>query len=312
MHLVHLAICGLNRYAKSMVVNPDQLIVFAVVAQTGSLSQAAKRLYKSQPAVSAQLRQLREAVGEPLYERHRYGISLTPVGLGLLPYAQAVLRAVEAARQYAQELKEGTKGQLRIAASTTTAMYLLPRLLKRFADQNEGLELRLLTCNTQEAVALLESGAADVAMIEGPAQVADWQVAVLAHDDIVVIVPAGHPLARQSLIQVSDLHELPMVRRELGSGTRAVVDEALARYAVIPKTVLEAQGVDAIKEAVLEGFGAGFISRLAVERECRLGLLAAIPIAEHGFTRPLSLVYARPHFCSPLSQRFVQFVTQEL
>ena len=291
-----------------MRLEPDQLITFATVAKTGSLSAAAKVLFKSQPAVSSQLKKLQEAVGEPLYKRWRYGVVLTPAGKALLPYAQTLARSLEGARQYARELQEGSSGYLRVAASTTIAMYYLPRRLKTFADAHSEVELQLLACNTQEALTLLRNGSADLALIEGPDDEAELEHAVIAHDEIILALLPEHPLARRKRIGPKDLQDLPVVRREDGSGTRAVVDAALAQHSVRPRTKLEAKGVDAVKEAILQGFGAGFISRLAVKREVEMGLLVALPIGIKGFRRPLSIVHPEANLCSQNARRFITFI----
>ena len=294
-----------------MLVEAEQLITFAVVAKYGSLSEAAKHLFKSQPAVSAQLKKLQESVGEPLYKRHRYGVILTPCGETLLPYAQALTRSLEGARQYARELKDGHSGHLRVAASTTIAMYYLPRYLKQFADEHAGLDLQLLTCNTQEAIALLRDGSADLAMIEGPDAALELAHLVVAEDELILAVLPEHPLADKTRVEPGDVDGLPVVRRELGSGTRAVVDSALAAHGVELRSILEAKGVDAVKEAILQGFGAGFISRLAVERECAVGLLKALPIGAAGLKRPLSILHPGLELCSQTTRRFIGFMEAE-
>ena len=296
-------------YILSMRIEADHLITFATVAKTLSLSTAAQTLFKSQPAVSAQLKRLQDAVGEPLYTRHRYGIKLTHTGESLLPYAQTLLRTLEGARQYAHELKEGQSGHLSIAASTTIAMYYLPKQLKRFQSLKPGIELRLITCNTQEALALLKEGSADLALIEGPDHSTGLELRQIAEDEVMLAVLPEHPLAKKLRVSLDDLDSLEVVRRESGSGTRAVVDALLGPDNIKPKTILEAKGVDAVKEAVLQGFGAAFLSRLALEREVTMGLIKALSIGE-GLKRPLSMVHQRLELCSQTSKSFIQFLQE--
>lgn len=294
-----------------MLVEAEHLISFATVAKTGSLSKAAAELFKSQPAISAQLKRLQDAIGEPLYTRHRYGINLTPAGQTLLPYAQTLLRSLEGARQFAHELKEGSTGQLRIAASTTIAMYYLPKLLKTFSEQNPNIELRLITSNTREAIQLLQEGSSDLAMTEGPDEAGELEHVVIGQDEIVLAVHANHPLVSQKKIRLKNLNGLEVIRREHGSGTRAVVDNALAKHSIQLKTVLEAKGVDAVKEAILQGFGAGFISRLAIQREEQMQLLKGVPLHEPSFKRKLRIVHPKLELCSQNTRRFISFVKKD-
>ena len=290
----------------------NHLLTFAVVAQAGSLSKAAQQLHRSQPAISAQLKELQEAVGEHLYTRHRHGISLTATGQRLLPYAQSMRQSLEGARLYVKELKEGLTGRLRIAASTTIAMYLLPKHLKTFYELNPGLELHLMTCNTQEALELLKASEAELALIEGPDDEAALEHSVISTDEIVLAVAKQHMLSDYKVLKKQDLQGLEVVRREYGSGTRAVVDAALMAEGIATKTILEAKGVDAVKEAILQGFGAGFISKLAVEREAAMGLLTVFSLPFGGFTRPLSLIHPKKELCSQVTLKFITFLTQQL
>ncbi len=292
-----------------MRIEADHLITFALVAKTQNLSSAAQELYKSQPAISAQLKRLQEAVGEPLYIRHRYGIKLTTAGQALLPYAQTLMRTLEGARQYSQELKEGQTGHLSIAASTTIAMYYLPKQLKRFQSLKPAIDLRLIACNTQEALHLLKEGSADLALIEGPDTTSGLELRQIAEDEIMLAVSPEHPLCQKESLSLADLEGLEVVRREPGSGTRAVVDAVLKPANINPKTVLEAKGVDAVKEAVLQGFGAAFLSKLALEREVKMGLIKALRIAE-GLKRPLSMVHQRLELCSQATRSFITFIQE--
>ena len=289
-----------------MVLHADQLLTFAVVAQLGSVSAAAAKLHRSQPAVSSQLKGLSEAVGETLYRRHRHGVALTPAGEALLPYAQALSRALAGAQHVADEFKALARGKLSVAASMTNAVYLLPRILARFRDVYPDLELELLTRNTREAVGLLRSGEAEVALVEGPLgtlPVGTQQRAVFA-DELVLIVPPGHALAARQEVSTEDLEGLPMVQREVGSGTREVAQHVLERAGVRPKIVLEATGIEAVKEAVLGGLGAGIISKLAVRREVDAGLLAAFSLGP-AFLRPLTVLHPKLELCSRTTRAFL-------
>src|SRR5690625_373154 len=126
-----------------MDVNPEHLLSFARVAETGSVSTAAETLFRSQPAISQHLRQLTEAMGEPLYRRHSGGVTLTDTGLALLPHAQALERALAGAQRLAREVQGLERGVLAIGASMTIAVYLLPRLLSRFHRQQRSEERRV-------------------------------------------------------------------------------------------------------------------------------------------------------------------------
>lgn len=293
-----------------MRIDPEPLIVFARVAEAGSVSAAAAAVHRTQPALSAQLRKLTDAVGEPLYRRHRSGVRLTAAGEALLPYARAVASAVEGAQRWADELGGLTHGTLRLAASMTVAVYHLPPMLAAFRAAHPGLRIELLTRNSADAVALLQAGDADLAIVEGP--VGEPGVGIEASlfgvDRLLLVVPPGHPLRSEAALPLQALQGLEVVRRERGSGTREVVDRALSDAGVQLTTVMEATGLDAVKQAVLAGLGAGFLAQRAVERELESGALRDVALACQGLVRPLTLLH-RP---APLSSRVARAVAAHL
>lgn len=294
-----------------MALNPEHLLSFARVAETGSVSTAAETLFRSQPAISQHLRQLTEAMGEPLYRRHSGGVTLTDTGLALLPHAQALERALAGAQRLAREVQGLERGVLAIGASMTIAVYLLPRLLSRFHRQQPGLDLQLLTRNSSEVLNLLSSGRIDVALVETPVaqdELPDFEQRTLFTDEVVLAVPPGHPLASAGSVKPADLDGCELVVREPGSGTRRVMELALAQLGVNVRAAIETSGIEAAKEAILQGLGAGFISRLAVERELSSGLLKEVQVDGLSLQRQLTLLHPPAELCSRSSRQFLEFL----
>ncbi len=274
-----------------MRLDPIQLLTFSRVADEGSLSRAATALNLTQPAVSNQMARLASAVGEPLFTRHRLGVTLTPAGLGLLPHARAVARALEGAGSFAAGLRGLEVGTARVAASTTIASYLLPAVLARHRRAHPGLEVEQFVGNSGEVVERLAAGGADAALVEGPVDLLPPGVErkVFRRDEIVLVTLPNHPLALSNgRRDPAELEGLEVVRREEGSGTRAVTEQALGGVRL--RAVLDLVGSEAVKEAVAEGLGAAFLSRLVVEREVRAGFLAATGVNEPRLSRHLSLL----------------------
>lgn len=293
-----------------MRIEPEPLIVFARVAEAGSVSAAAARLHRTQPALSAHLRKLTEAVGEPLYQRHRGGVRLTAAGEALLPYARSVASAVEGAQRWADELGGLVRGTLRLAASMTVAVYHLPPMLATFRRAHPRLRIELLTRNSAAAVGLLASGEADLAIVEGPVGDLPWgiEASLFGIDRLVLVVPPDHPLRADEPVPLEALEGLEVVGREPGSGTGEVVDRALAEAGVSVCTVVEATGLDAVKQAVLAGLGAGFLAECAVEREVAAGALREIRVSCDALVRPLTLLRRPAH----LSPRAAQAMAEHL
>ncbi|MPZ47505.1 MAG: LysR family transcriptional regulator [Betaproteobacteria bacterium] len=218
----------------SKIVTPHHLIALASVASTGSLTAASAALGKTQPAVSAQLRQLSEAVGTPLMLRHRYGVRLSPAAETLLPYAQACVRALEGAEQAISRLRGLEEGKLRVLASTSVAVYMLPPVLAAFHARFPGIELQMTRHNANDAMSALERGEGDIAVVRGPASPvgalsSNFVIRILVKDETMLVVPPRHRLARRRKVRPEQLDGIEIVSREPGSATHALVERMAVR-----------------------------------------------------------------------------------
>jgi DNA-binding transcriptional LysR family regulator len=275
---------------------PDQLITLATVAEHGNISHAAQALHLSQPAVSGQLKLLQEAFGEPLYQRAGRGVRLTAAGEQLLPYAERLRDTFRQAQALREAMRGLERGTLRIGASTTPASYLLPYLLADFHARYPDVLVTTSHGNTAEIVAAL--GSLDIALIEGPpGQELPLGTVVTAwrEDEIVAIVPLGHPLAGGDPHTLASLGAYPLVLREGGSGVRQIVERAFAHSGVAMRVALEIAGVEGVKEAVRAGMGVGFVSAMSIRHED--GMLRRVQIAPQPLVRRFSILL--PHAATP-------------
>ncbi|NIE75272.1 LysR family transcriptional regulator [Pantoea sp. Ap-967] len=275
---------------------PEQLITFATVAEHGNISHAAQALHLSQPAVSGQLKLLQEDFGEPLYQRAGRGVRLTAAGEQLLAHALRLRETFHQAQALREALRGLERGTLRIGASTTPASYLLPYLIADFHGRYPEVLVTTAHGNTREIVAAL--GNVDIALIEGPpgqelplgTGVTGWR-----QDEIVAIVPNGHPLADTQEQSLAVLGAYPLVLRESGSGVRQIVERAFARHGVAMRVALEIAGVEGVKEAVRAGMGIGFVSAMSIRHED--GVLRQVRIAPEPLVRQFSILL--PHAATP-------------
>jgi len=282
----------------------DQLLTFAVVADAGNISRAARALHLTQPAVSGQLKLLQESFGEPLYHRHGHGIVLTPAGEQLAGYARQ-LRQVYLQAQAARNAWRGlTAGLLRLGASTTPASYLLPARVADFRRRHPGVAVRMADGNTGEIVAML--GRIDLAFIEGAVPEAlpsDTAVHAWGRDEVVAIVSAEHRLAARRSVMLAALADEPLVMREPGSGVRHLVEAAFRQAELTVTVSLELAGVEGIKQAVRAGLGVGFVSALSMRHED--GALKALKIGRDGLYRTLSILVPHAHTSARAAQQFL-------
>jgi len=256
--------------------DPRHLETFRRVALAGTVTEAARQMALSQPAVTAQVRALEEGLGCALFLRGRQGMRLTPEGSRLLEVAkrhQALL-----AEGVAAVAAPGRLGLLELGSSTTAATCLIPGLLSGYLARHPGAAVRVRVGNTAEMLASVREGRLPLALVEGLPRAAGLHLEPYATDELVLVGPrtmAG-PVPRR----LADLAERPLIWREEGSGTRAVVARALGAVRPFRSGDLELGHTEAIKAAVLMGLGLGILSRLSITREVEAGLLKELPLED--------------------------------
>ncbi len=274
--------------------DPRRLETFRVVAQAGQVSGAARSLNLSQPAVTAQIRQLEAEVGKPLFIRHASGVELTGTGRVLLDYARRVRHLLEEA---GAEVRAEAKpwGGLHLGASTTAAAYILPPLFRSFLATQQAAPLSLEVGNTDEVLAWLREGRIPLALVEGLTRAPGLSLQPYLRDELVAVRAARAPEALAGVRTVADLAAVPLIWRESGSGTRVVVERALRKLRVVraPRdSDLVVGDTEAIKSCVLLGLGIGFLSRWSIQREVARGGLVVIPLPELSILRTFSWAQA--------------------
>lgn len=259
--------------------DPRLLPPFLAVLEHGRVSAAAKALHLSQPAVTAQIRKLEEALGAALFVRSAAGVAPTAAGLKLAGYARAVQRLLgEAALAVAGA--EEPSGELGLSASTTIAAYVLPRVVARFRALHPAIGLRLVVGNTEEVIADVKRGDVAVGLVEGHARASGIRLEPYVDDEIVAVAGLQAGGAALRVRRPSDLVRIPILWREPGSGTRAVVERALRRAGIrrAPLAIdLEIGGTEAILGAAAAGLGVAFASRWAIQSHLAAGRLTLIP-----------------------------------
>lgn len=272
-----------------------RLRVFREVADQASFRRAAEVLYITQPAVTQQIKALEEELGSRLFDRSGGKVRLTAAGEVLLRRAGEAETTLNRAIEEIGSLEGEVRGALHIAASTTIAQYVLPRLLAEFARQHQGVRLELESANTQRVVEAVVSGEAPIGLIEGPAHRQELVVERWLEDELVLVVPAGHEWAEEE-IAVSTLGAAKLLVREQGSGTREVIEHALKRAgAPIHGTqiAMELGSTEALLACVQAGLGVGFASRFALERQRALRTLAVVKVKGLRISRDFSMVHPR-------------------
>ncbi len=272
-----------------------RLRAFREVAAHQSFRRAAEALYITQPAVTQQIKALEAEFCQRLFDRSGSKVRLTSAGSTLLDFADRSAALLAEASHAMAALDGRVQGALSIAASTTVAQYLLPRLLASFAEHHPGVTFQLESANTEQVVDRVATGHARLGLIEGPAHRADLLIEPWMQDELVLIVPSDHPWAGTT-IPAEELQRAPLLMREQGSGTRAVLEAALSSSGLqldhlqIPMVLGSTEAILACVEA---GLGVGFASRFALRRQRKLGTLSVAHLAGVRVLRELSMLQQR-------------------
>lgn len=287
-----------------------QLRAFERVVALGSFSRAAEELALSQPGVTAQIQGLERELGVRLLERLPRRVLLTAAGEALLPFARIMLNLEEDARRALEELRGLQAGTLRVGASPTVGAYLLPALLGELKRRHPGLRTIAEMRPTQEVAAALETHALDIGLVEAAVDSASLRIEPFGTDELVLIVPSGHPWSARGAVRPEELAGQPLIVREPGSGTRQLVEERLRALGVEVTPSLELGAIEAIKNAVAAGLGVAFISRLAVQPEQRLGILCVVSVEGLDLRRPFYRLLHRQRQPSPAVAAFLDVLAK--
>jgi LysR family transcriptional regulator, transcriptional activator of the cysJI operon len=273
--------------------------VFRAVAEQASFRRAAEQLHLSQPSVSQHVQLLEEELGVRLLDRSEAGgsggVQITPAGELLLDFARRSSRLSQQVLKTLAKLEGQPGGALKLAASTTVAQYLLPRVLGSFLKANPRIRMTVKSGNTEQVAAWVLNGEAELGLVEGPPKSKELAVERFMHDQLALIVPRGHRWAGQQMTTAA-LAATPLLMREPGSGTRRVTEQALRKAGLRLNQLtiaMELDSTEAIVSGVEAGLGVGFVSELAIRKELKLGTLATAQVAGVEIRRALSLIRQR-------------------
>jgi DNA-binding transcriptional LysR family regulator len=269
-----------------------RLRVFRAVARHRNFRIAAEELLLTQPAVTQQIKALEAELDTALFERGAGRVELTAAGAALLPYAESLAAMALEAQTAVAQATGAVAGEVTVGASQTIGQYLLPRLIAGFMREFPKANVRSTGGNTQTVLEALAAHAVQIALIEGPAMRKDVHVEPFLEDHMVCVVPADHEWAGED-VALTALAEVPLVMREMGSGSRRVVEQALEAAGIRPRELRIGMTVDSTEgllTAVEAGLGVGFVSRWAVRNQLALGTLRVARIKSLRLARMFSLV----------------------
>lgn len=287
------------------------LQVFISVAKHLNYTRAGEEVHLSQPSVSVRIKQLERELGVKLFEQLGKKVALTEAGQLLVSYAHRVIAAIEDAEHAIKDLQGLQRGSLRIGASTTPGMYIVPRTIARFKQLYPHVDLHLGIKDTREIEEGVIRNEFDFGFVGGHLAGDDIDVLPWITDELILIVPPKHRLARKKIVTREDLRNETFIGRESGSATRATVAGRLEEWQIQLQTVMEMENPESLKKAVQSGLGLAFVSRFAAETELKAKTLVAVRIPKLTISRELKIVYRKDKHLSRAARAFIEIATAE-
>jgi DNA-binding transcriptional LysR family regulator len=268
-----------------------QLRTFRAVAETLNFTRAAERLHLTQSAVSHQIKALEEELGEPLFIRAKRGVRLSQAGKVALEYVERILDEAEALREQMSGRERSPMGRVRVAAATQAFVHLFAPLFESFMDSHPGVDLSFrTTVSTEQTVADILNGAADVGFASLAVSSPNLQVTKLFEDELALVVGSEHRLARKRSVAADEIKGEKLILFERGASIRRATDHFFDQIGMRPDLALESNDTYFIKRMVERGIGISLLPSWSVRDEVGSGKLAKLQIAGHRLRRSVAMV----------------------
>ncbi|MBW0234914.1 MULTISPECIES: LysR family transcriptional regulator [Pseudomonas] len=287
-----------------------QLQIFNEVCDLRSYSRAAEEMSLTQPAVSLQIRQLEELIGQPLFDYVGKKLYMTEAAEALQRASRDIFGRLENLDMQLSDMLGSLQGQLKLAVESS-AKYFIPHLFAAFKRQHPEVNLQLTVVNRAQAVRRLSDNRDDLVIMSMVPQDMGLEFLPFLNNPIIAVAPADHPLCAQGPLYLRDLEPFTLLMREQGSGTRLACEEYFKEKRVHFSQTLEVASTDAQRECAVAGLGVALLTRHAVSLELATGLLRELPIEELPLYRSWCVVQAKAKRLSPVAHAFLGFIRSE-
>jgi DNA-binding transcriptional LysR family regulator len=270
-----------------------QIEAFVQVAQHRSFSKAADALFLTQPSVTARIQSLERDLGEALFERNGRGVRLTEMGASFLPYARRAIKALQDGRDALEGMRNLEAGSLKLGSALTVSTYVLPGILKRYCDIYPGVEVSVHTGRSEQVLQMVLSDEVHCAL-ERTVNHSEITTIPLYEDDLVLAVAPSHPFASQQRVTLEQVGRESLILFDRGSSYNALIQGVFRQNAIVPRTLMELDTIEASKKMVEEGLGIAMLPKVSTDREFQLGILCPVTITDVTMPRrQISLIYRK-------------------
>jgi DNA-binding transcriptional LysR family regulator len=285
----------------------DQLHTFLEIVRLKSFSKAAQTCYRTQPAISAQVRQLEQELNTILFERLGTRIALTPAGKIFAEFAEQILELRRRAQDSINELDKMPRGEITIAANEATCIYVLPQVFSEYKRLFPNVQLQVERSYGSRIVEAVLENQSDFGITQLPVAEKRLQVVKIHTDEIKLLVPPGHPLAKKDRVLPEDLVGHPLLLPKSGT-TRTRLNEWLESVESQINISMELDATEMTKRFVLAGLGISFIAASHCAEEIKAGSLATVSLGPEPLLRRLALIYRKDKSLSKAALGFIQVI----
>lgn len=287
-----------------------QLRLFLALAETGSVSAAARMIHVTQPTASMGLKEITDAIGVPLYEVVARKVHLTAMGQELAKTARAISAEWESFEQEVHGVKGLTQGKLKVAV-VSTAKYFIPRILGTFCAKYPQIDISLEVLNRDGVVQRLEENLDDLYIMSQPPLHLDIDDEVFMPNPLLLIASKEHFLAKKKIVDLTSLKNEKFIFREKGSGTRMATDAHFKRLKLKPNIRLELGSNEAIKQAVIGGLGVAVLSKYSLGDKSDQEEVAILKCKEFPIESSWHIVSPKGKKLSPIATIFKKHLSQQ-
>lgn len=292
-----------------MRVTFQQLIAFKAVVETGSITQAAKQLALTQPAVSNLLKQLAQYYGTRLLECDKGKVELSHCGEIVYKTALQIHHALKQSESSVNLAQGKLAGSLNVSV-VSTAKYFMPRLLAQFKERHPAINPVIKVCNREQVIERLKDRADDFVIMSQPPKDMSVDIETLYEDKLVVASSANLSKGYNKPIDLMDLQDKQWLVREQGSGTRMVMDKVFRNKGLTPKSSMEVGNNESIKQLIIAGMGISIVSLQSIELELHNHLMDVLPVDGFPIDHHWYIVTRRNKSKGSLTQAFRVFLQQ--
>jgi DNA-binding transcriptional LysR family regulator len=285
----------------------DQLTTFLEVARQGSFSRAGEKVFRSQSAVSAQIRQLEQEYGDRLLDRSGKTVKLTPAGQVLYDYAERLKRLREESLTAVADHSGTPRGTLRVGANEATCLYVLPEVFAEYYRLYPPVQINIYRNFSYKISEKLENGSIEVGFLTLPIQSASLEIHPIFRDKLMLMVSPRNPLAKHKTAAVRDIVKHPVLLPKTGH-TRRLMDKLFRPHRDELQVRMELPSIGMIKSFVAADLGVSIISASFARDEAAAGRVKLIDLEDVELFRELGIAYRRDRTLSCATTAFIDLV----